>query len=235
MRSLSRLLGAIALVAALPAHAGIRGTLREPGEGTVLRGGTTAVVSWWAAEMPRHAEEWEAFLSVDGGKYYAYRITPHLDLARRRFTFEVPNVETDGARILLRVGDERNEEQIELPVTFSIRLDPIRAAATAGATVEENHRGEPARPGDRGVIQWIDGDRSGRHLALRTALRQEDALRNAPRIETTSDAAESTGFVFSAEAPSIASSRSVSRRQTAKPQQPTHSADLLLICRRRNI
>ncbi len=75
----------------------------------MLRGGTRATV-WWSAEsLPPFVEEWEAFLSVDGGKFYAYRITPHLEADLRQFTFEVPNVETDQARILIRAGDERRE------------------------------------------------------------------------------------------------------------------------------
>src|SRR6185295_17959716 len=33
----------------------------------------------------RKVEEWEAFLSIDGGAHYAIRLTPHLDRDLRRF------------------------------------------------------------------------------------------------------------------------------------------------------
>src|SRR6185436_14051897 len=102
--------GAVALTVALSARADVRAVLDAPRAGEVLRGGATATLAWSAASsLPPFVEEWEAFLSVDGGRYYGYRITPHLEIDRRRFTFEVPNVETESARILLRAGDERRE------------------------------------------------------------------------------------------------------------------------------
>src|ERR1051326_1470417 len=63
---------------------------------TTLRGGSFATIERPAA-LPANAEEWEAFLSLDGGAYYAFRITPHLDVARRTFTWVVPNVDTTRA------------------------------------------------------------------------------------------------------------------------------------------
>ena len=236
MRAIPRLLSVMALLAALPAHAGLPGLLHEPRAGAVLRGGTTATVEWSAETLPDRAEEWEAFLSVDGGQYYAYRITPHLDLHQRRFAFVVPNVETDRARILIRAGDERDEVEIELAATFSIRQDPIRAASAGEATVDDDRRGEPARPGDLGVIQWIDGDRQGRHLAAHSALRRDPLLRPTPRIESTPDAAEAAGLLFWVEPPSMAGATRAARgRHARRSEPPAVSVDLLLVCRRRNI
>ena len=40
------------------------------------------------------AEEWEAFLSFDGGATYPVRITPHLDLELRRVRWQVPAIPT---------------------------------------------------------------------------------------------------------------------------------------------
>ncbi|MEA2327252.1 MAG: hypothetical protein QOE68_2211, partial [Thermoanaerobaculia bacterium] len=65
-----------------------------PANGATLRGGSFAELRWTSAQPPAAAEEWEAFLSVDGGKYYAFRVTPHLDIHLRSFTFVVPNVDT---------------------------------------------------------------------------------------------------------------------------------------------
>src|SRR5437763_15141390 len=63
-----------------------------PANGATLRGGSFAELRWTAANVPAAAEEWEAFLSIDGGRYYAFRVTPHLDIQLRSFTFIVPNV-----------------------------------------------------------------------------------------------------------------------------------------------
>jgi len=233
-----RFLAGLALLAALPAHAGIRGVLQEPREGQVLRGGTTATIAWSAPGLPKFAEEWEAFLSADGGGYYGYRITPHLDLAQRQFTFEVPNVATESARILIRAGDEHREVEIELPVTFSIRQDRVRTFASVPNTVvDEDERGEAARPGQPGVIEWIDGDRDGEHLTARSALRSDAALSNVPRLEATSEPAEEAGAL-----PLLAAPVPTSRRLTTAASSPRARAtsrgagrNVLLACRRLNL
>jgi len=193
MTMAGRILGAIALLAAVAARADVRAVLHEPRDGQVLRGGTQATISWSAPELPAFAEEWEAFLSVDGGNYYGYRITPHLDLAERPFSFEVPNVATEHARILIRAGDEDREIEIELAQTFVIEQDHARALAAPHLEVEEDERGEPAREGDRGVIDWIDGDRSGRNLTEQRALRPRPVLCSAPSIERITESAEDPG------------------------------------------
>ena len=136
--------------------------------GTVLRGGSFATIEWSAASLPANAEEWEAFLSLDGGTYYAFRITPHLDIARRQFTCLVPNVDTKNARILIRTGDERRETLHELPARFEIVRDVH--AAVPRRTIVPAVQGEAARSGDPGVVAWTDGDRAGGGLVQRTAL-----------------------------------------------------------------
>jgi hypothetical protein len=136
--------------------------------GTVLRGGSFATIEWSAAALPANAEEWEAFLSLDGGGYYAFRITPHLDIARRQFTWLVPNVDTKNARILIRTGDERRETLHELPARFEIVRDGH--AEVPRRTIVPAAQGEAARSGDPGVVAWTDGDRAGGGVVLRTAL-----------------------------------------------------------------
>jgi hypothetical protein len=135
---------------------------------TVLRGGSLATIEWSAAALPANAEEWEAFLSIDGGAYYAFRITPHLDIARRQFTWLVPNVDTKNARILIRTGDERRETLHELPARFEIVRDVHAEVPRQG--IVPAAEGEAARSGDPGVVAWTDGDRAGGALVQRTAL-----------------------------------------------------------------
>jgi len=133
--------------------------------GTVLRGGAFATIERPA--VAANAEEWEAFLSLDGGQYYAFRITPHLNIARQRFEWLVPNVDTTNARILIRAGDERRETLYESPATFAIVRDA--RAEVPRATVVPAAQGEAAREGDPRVIGWIDGDRAGGALVQRAA------------------------------------------------------------------
>jgi hypothetical protein len=130
--------------------------LLAPKAGAELIAGSLASVEWEGA--PARAEEWEAFLSLDGGRTYPLRITPHLDLSLRRFTFRVPQVLTREARVMLRFGDERRETEYETPQRFAIvpgrgTWSPPAALALA--------RGERPRPRDAGVVVWVEGSRDG--------------------------------------------------------------------------
>ena len=117
-------------------------------------------------------EEWEAFLSIDGGKFYGFRVTPHLDIDRR-VTFTVPNVDTRNARILIRTGDEEHETGFEVPGSFSIERDPD-AEPVAAPDPLEFEEGEAAREGDPAVLSWTDGARDG------SGLRQESSTTVPP-------------------------------------------------------
>lgn len=163
-------IAALVALLALPAlAAGSRVTLVSPAAGTTLEGGATAVVAW-EGTLGSRAEEWEAFLSLDGGRYYAVRITPHLDAKIRSFRFTVPKVASRDVRILLRAGDERDEEAIAIPGAFSIRAGRVSltdAAALTGTARSDAHGAEAALPGDAPVAAWVSGDRQGRTLTNR--------------------------------------------------------------------
>lgn len=133
-------------------------TLLAPRASDVLDGGREATITWSAASLPAHTEEWEAFLSVDGGVFYAVRITPHLDAHTRTFRWRVPNVAASHARLLLRVGDETTEHLIELPQTFSIvpRYSPLEIDALQVATADE--AGEAAVAGGSPSVEWVSSD-----------------------------------------------------------------------------
>src|SRR3954471_17871563 len=69
--------------------------LVAPQTGATLTAGSTAELEWApVGELDGDIKEWEAFLSVDGGKTYPVRITPHLDQDLRRFTWQVPSIPT---------------------------------------------------------------------------------------------------------------------------------------------
>jgi len=158
--------------------------LLSPAAGERLEAGELAWIEWSAEprDLASPETEWEAFLSIDGGRTYPIRLTPHLDLALRGFAFEVPNVPSRDARLLLRFGDERTERIFEAPTRFEIGASgPNRWVAELweeplAGTPEP---GEPARRGDRGVVVWLEGDREGRDLHSRIRVPLRTGLREA--------------------------------------------------------
>lgn len=209
--------------------------LLAPANGATLRGGSYAELRWSAAHLPPHDEEWEAFLSVDGGRYYGFRITPHLDLERRRFSFLVPNLDTKRARILIRTGDEERETEFESASEFSIVRDPD--AELVAPPLVEHEPGEAAREGDPAVLAWTDGDRSGAGLtqqcapvSVPTSLHQyitNVTMEEWPAVEPPLNPIA---------APTIARTRTSARvRLARRTERIALPVDLLLVCRRRNI
>jgi hypothetical protein len=178
MRSSSRLLLLVwiawSFLALVPAvFAGEMGAsvqLVAPRAGATLAAGSMAELEWAPLEpFARFSkvEEWEAFLSLDGGATYPMRITPHLDQDLRRVRWQVPPFPTGDARILLRFGDERQETAVELPQSFSITS--IAASPAQFPALEKTFilarsafsPGEPALPGHAGVVAWVEGSRRG--------------------------------------------------------------------------
>ena len=134
----------------------LRVQLIQPAANQPLRGGATAVLEWTSPDIAAadDIEEWEAFLSIDGGRYYGSRITAHTDITTRRVQWTVPNVDSKDVRILMRFGDEREEIAVELPAVFAIEAS---APSAAPVKVVEDV-GEPARPGDPGVRSWAESE-----------------------------------------------------------------------------
>ena len=209
--------------------------LLAPANGATLRGGSYAELRWTAAQLPPHDEEWEAFLSVDGGRYYSFRITPHLDLERRQFSFLVPNLDTKHARILIRTGDEERESEFESASTFSIVRDGD-AEAIAPPLVE-HEEGEAAREGDPAVLAWADGDRDGSGITQQSAPSELPLSVCEHRTTVTNEEGSATEPpARRIAAPEIAGTRSYARVSlTRKADSIPRSVDLLLVCRRRNI
>ncbi len=155
-----------------------------PTRGASLQAGSEAVVAWTADRpLPPGVDEWEAFLSLDGGATYPLRITPHLDRALSRFTWRVPDLPTENARLLLRFGNEHDEREVDSGIVLTIRRavtgDPT---ALLGDRVVL-HPGEAARPGQAGVIAWVEADRHGGGLRqVRTSAPRTDLF---PGVRST--------------------------------------------------
>jgi hypothetical protein len=206
-----------------------------PANGATLRGGSFAELRWTSAKPPAAAEEWEAFLSVDGGKYYAFRVTPHLDIQLRSFTFIVPNVDTRNARILIRTGDEVHELHFESRDSFSIVRDA--KAEVPLPRVLESGRGEAARDGDPGVLAWANGARDGSGITPQSSAPVSSAAL-APQASGRTDELSLLAPAANVLAAPVSNSTSlvfarVTHVREAVP--PASSVDLLLVCSRWNI
>lgn len=166
-----------ALVAALGGTAALAAPAREhlpapadavrwlaPLDGAMLpAGGTTELAfelgaGWEGAPALR---EWEVFLSVDGGRTWSVRLTPHLDLATTRIAVRLPDLVTGDARLLLRIGDERIEYEQLVPVALEIRASGGPRLDRAAPARPSFERGEAGRPGRRGVALWATAERTG--------------------------------------------------------------------------
>ncbi len=147
-----------------PAH------LIAPNAAIPMVAGETAELEWGPLasflDLP-NVSEWEAFLSLDDGATYPIRITPHLDRDLRRISWQVPEFPSRSARLLLRFGDERRETSVEMPHRFVI-LQPVGGAASVtlyrNLTSTVHRLGESARPGEPGVVMWVEGSRHGGDL-----------------------------------------------------------------------
>jgi hypothetical protein len=216
--------------------------LLAPADGAVLTAGATASVEWTPlAHLARESdwEEWEAFLSLDGGATYPVRITPHLDRDLLRFTFKVPSLPTRNARLLLRVGDERREQAFELRQRFTITA-PSGNAEDLALPRRSFKRGEPARPGERGVLAWVEGSRRGGQVREVVAA---DPARAEPGSSLLPDSPSPTA-VAAPPPPSGAPGAEPVLRSTAPPAPGTATvrvnaprpgaADLLLLIKRQN-
>lgn len=136
--------------------------LIAPVPGSTLVAGSMVAFEWEPgpdlAAFP-HAEEWEVFLSVDGGRTYLSRLTPHLEIDMRRLTVRVPELPSDDVRLLLRMGDERDEREQSLPGRYRIVADNHLPSTWRWRQLG---RAEAARPGAPGVMEWVEGGRDGR-------------------------------------------------------------------------
>lgn len=154
-------------IAVRPAHE-LPVELIRPLPGEVLVGGREATVEWRPLRELETLgiDEWEAFLSFDGGRDWPVRVTPHLDIELSSFRFVVPDIPSDELRLMLRFGDERRETGYILPMTLR---SVVYLGCWTPPPAPAGEPGEAARPGVPGVLLWVEGDRSGGKLSVRTA------------------------------------------------------------------
>jgi hypothetical protein len=217
--------------------------LVAPRAGAALAAGATAELEWAPLARLKGVEEWEAFLSIDGGKTYPVRITPHLDEDLRRVTWQVPDTPTSDARLLLRFGDEREGEEeasVALPHRFSIVTSPAGAMGFTLASVSPE-RGEAALPGQDGVVAWVEGSRRGGGLRQKVAAERPRLQGRFSLPETRSEAAVLTTEEAPLQIPqpvrgSAAEAPPPNRGSplTKPGEAPAQPSDILLLTQRQN-
>lgn len=221
-----------------------RPRLIQPAPEATLAAGSVATIAWDATGIPGNFDEWEAFLSLDGGRSYPLRITPHLDLAIRSFTWSVPALPGSEGSLLLRFGDERVEQRFAFARRFRIAgalaLASPLSRALGTPPVLARSRGEAAEPEDEGVIAWVEGPRDGSSIT-QVAVGDETLSSGPPPVVASQRAAG----VLSATPPrgdgdglcpaTAEDNLPTTRLRDACQPRLDRSADILLITRRRNI
>ena len=190
-----------------------------------LRGGHFATFTLDARYVDAHTEEWEAFLSVDGGRFYSVRLTPHLDVAVRSYDVLVPNVDSGDVRLLIRTGNERVEKLHAVPTQFRIHADPdaIVPLADSAKTAPES-----ARPGEAAVVVWADarGVESSASIPFNCHASVDDETLEVPSTLLPTHVA-------------INNTTTATHRTTQQPNNPTTApkapADILLLTTRMNV
>lgn len=189
----------VSLVVPATARAGMRVEVRagtecpvellRPAPGEVLEGGREVTLAWRERRDLAAAgiEEWEAFLSLDGGRQWPIRLTPHLDADLTSFRFTVPRLPSDQVRLMLRFGDERREVGYVLAPVW--RVSDGAAPASLPTAAPSFGAGEVAGPDGSGTVLWLEGDRRGRRQVLRATAWQPPQL-------TADDAAGLPGWLL---------------------------------------
>jgi hypothetical protein len=95
-----------------------QGKILEPGAGFVVKAGEQARVVW--SELPGGVAELELLLSLDGGRSYSLRLTPQLEPERGGYTWRVPNLPGETARLRIRYGLRGREVEGPASASFVI-------------------------------------------------------------------------------------------------------------------
>jgi len=190
-----------------------------------LRGGHFATLTLVQQFVDARTEEWEAFLSVDGGRFYSVRLTPHLERSVRSYDVFIPNVESSDARLLIRTGNEVVETLHEVAQPFRIRADRDAVLPLARAAA---HAPEAARPGEADVVVWCDGGRINSTAAMPPGCRAG--------IHDSVDIAWDTNLPHTAaETAVVIVSRPLNRERHHIPAAARYSHDILLLTTRLNV
>ncbi|HEX7419104.1 MAG TPA: hypothetical protein VF505_04420 [Thermoanaerobaculia bacterium] len=218
--------------------------LLEPAVGTRVVAGSTAFIDWDAAATPANVDEWEAFISIDGGRTVLSRVTPHLDATIHRFRLTVPDLPGADVTLLLRFGDERDERRFVFPSRMRISgvEDRRLACLDRRGRLSSTTLAHPFDVDEEGATSWIEGSRDGSSLhffvlggnAMSSGRAEvETPIRDgsATALTTGGSRHDSVGSAVVSEIAFVDGSRC----QRAEKCALRLVSDILLMSRRRNI
>ncbi|MEP6767701.1 MAG: hypothetical protein ABJC61_03460 [Acidobacteriota bacterium] len=149
-----------------------------PRELNRLDAGSLVEVHW--CDLPDSVEEVELLLSVDGGRTYSVRLTDELEPGDGSWLWKVPRLDTNAARLAIRMGVDGREVIAAASSPFRIAPDPsaarIRLRWYSGEIwAEADREAKPARP-------ISDGSLSGSRESMTALPEAADALEVPPRM-----------------------------------------------------
>ena len=130
--------------------------LISPAPGDVLVAGQRTTVTWEASISKGFDLTWceqEIYLSIDGGKTPAMRISPQLDPKAQSFDWVVPDAPTDKAVLDLRFGCEGTYPETAHPQTASTFVIARSASPTPTVSLKSLASSQVA-PGEKVTIGW---------------------------------------------------------------------------------
>ncbi len=145
---------------ALEIHRAFSGPAIDLGAGAALDAGGVVEVRW--SGLADSADEVELLLSLDGGRTYSLRLTDELDPKGGSFSWEVPGLDSDRARLAIRMGIAGAEVIAAATAPFSISRDPstppVRLRWRSGEiwTASDGEAQAPEREPGRGLAAAPD-------------------------------------------------------------------------------
>ena len=134
-------------------------TLLTPTNGAVLKAGSQVLVTWdLTLEREFINNEWaEMEFVLETAEGVNMRLTPQMTVDKRSFTWTVPNINTNTARLVLQCGIEGEGERYRFVQsgTFTIKF------ARSEAYIELNSLRGNMKPGQNLDISWTSNLRAG--------------------------------------------------------------------------
>jgi hypothetical protein len=101
---------------------------------------------------PPGAREWEAFLSLDGGRSFPLRVTPHLSTAVRSFSWPIPWILAEDAKLRIRFGDGISEREFDVDGGWTL----VPARDSRPLSPESRDFAEGPAPGEEQTAAWVE-------------------------------------------------------------------------------
>lgn len=121
-----------------------------PWKASAVIAGNRLNVSW--DSCPSGAREWEAFLSLDGGRSFPLRVTPHLSTTIRAFSWPIPWVVAENAKLRIRFGNGSSEREYDVPGEWNL----VPSLDSRLLSPESRDFAANPAPGEEQTSAWVE-------------------------------------------------------------------------------